>query len=402
MSEQVRKILIVEDRPDHARLLTALLEEGFVGTRLKIDHVKTGEEAKTRLEKKDAYDVCLLDYRLADEIDGLAVLRAIRAKRIGTPVVLLTALGDEAVAVEAMKLGAQDYLRKEALSAELLRSTIHYSMGIREEEVLRQDAQSSLQEAKTELEQRLGELDVTNEELVVLTRQKDDFVQSISHELRTPLTSIMLYHNLLASEPAQTHKYLATLRRETDRLHLIIEDLLNLAREAHAPTMPKRTTFNINFLVLLYVADRALLAEERGLQLTVKEDASSPRLTADRAQVERALGILVINALNYTPRGGEVTVNTHSQKRKGKQWVGISVSDTGPGISQDEQSQVFERFYRGKAALSSGVPGAGLGLSIAKEIVERHRGEINVESEGKPGEGATFTIWLPADSPDDD
>lgn len=77
-------------------------------------------------------------------------------------------------------------------------------------------------------------------------------------------------------------------------------------------------------------------------------------------------------------------------------WTGLRVSDTGPGIEPDEQSRLFERFFRGKSGRESGVPGTGLGLAIVKEIVDRHSGRIEIESEGVPGKGTAFTVWLPA------
>jgi signal transduction histidine kinase len=111
--------------------------------------------------------------------------------------------------------------------------------------------------------------------------------------------------------------------------------------------------------------------------------------------LERVLSVLLTNAINYTPAGGRIEVHTHVRCTSEKHWAGFSVSDTGLGISPDEQSHLFERFYRGKAARESGAPGTGLGLATAQEIVERHEGRLEVESEGVPGEGATFTVWLP-------
>jgi signal transduction histidine kinase len=109
------------------------------------------------------------------------------------------------------------------------------------------------------------------------------------------------------------------------------------------------------------------------------------------------LSILLTNALTYTPEGGRVVVTTQLRRREGKRWAGFSVGDTGPGIPLDEQSRVFERFVRGKVGRESGVPGTGLGLALAQEIVQRHRGQIELVSEGAPGKGATFTVWLPAE-----
>jgi signal transduction histidine kinase len=108
------------------------------------------------------------------------------------------------------------------------------------------------------------------------------------------------------------------------------------------------------------------------------------------------LSSLVTNSLDYTPAGGCVSIGTALRQRAGQRWVVISVSDTGPGMPSEERGQVFTRFFRGKAALDSGMPGAGLGLSIAKEIIDRHQGMIEI-CDTDQGVGITFCIWLPVD-----
>jgi signal transduction histidine kinase len=108
------------------------------------------------------------------------------------------------------------------------------------------------------------------------------------------------------------------------------------------------------------------------------------------------LSILLTNALNYTPEGGLVTVCTRTRQDNGQVWVGVSVKDTGRGIPEAEQKQLFTRFFRGSAAHDAEVAGTGLGLSISKEIVQRHQGDIEVSSRGVPGLGSQFDIWLPA------
>jgi signal transduction histidine kinase len=116
---------------------------------------------------------------------------------------------------------------------------------------------------------------------------------------------------------------------------------------------------------------------------------------ADRGLIGLALSVLLTNAVNYTPPGGQVTVSTHMiTDAEGRQWGALGVRDTGSGIPLEEQPRLFTRFFRGKAAQESGVPGTGLGLSIAKAIVERHQGQVEIESKGIPGEGTLFRILL--------
>jgi signal transduction histidine kinase len=101
---------------------------------------------------------------------------------------------------------------------------------------------------------------------------------------------------------------------------------------------------------------------------------------------------LLTNAIHYTPTGGTVTLRTGTAEAEGRRWVTVSVSDTGAGISEEERTHLFERFYRGQAGRSSGAPGTGLGLAICKEIIDRYEGRITLKSQ--VGQGSVFTVWL--------
>jgi signal transduction histidine kinase len=116
---------------------------------------------------------------------------------------------------------------------------------------------------------------------------------------------------------------------------------------------------------------------------------------ADAGLLEQVLSILLTNAINYTPEGGKVVVQTVYAADDGTPRAGLAVCDDGYGIPLEEQPRLFERFFRGQIARETGAPGTGLGLAIAKEIVERHGGELCMQSTGVPGEGAVFTMWLP-------
>jgi signal transduction histidine kinase len=114
--------------------------------------------------------------------------------------------------------------------------------------------------------------------------------------------------------------------------------------------------------------------------------------------LRQVMSHLLDNALEYTPAGGQVVVFAEEQRgEEGQEWITLAVQDTGPGLSAEELPRLFDRFYRGEAAANSALPGAGLGLAIAREIVDRLGGRITVAS--RPGEGATFTVFLRPASP---
>lgn len=263
----------------------------------------------------------------------------------------------------------------------------------------RKRAEKEVRKLNKELEQRVAartsELQAANERLTALSRLKDEFLANVSHELRTPITSIMLYHSMIESHPENAGQYVKTLKRETNRLAHLIEDLLYLSRLDQGRTPFNPTSLDINRLAAEYVADRSPMAAERKLILALEENVSLPPALADEKMASQLLSILLTNALNYTPPGGRVTIRTLAVIDDEKNWTGFSVSDTGPGITIEDQRRLFERFFRGKAGRDSTTPGTGLGLAIAKEIVHRHGGRIEVQSAGIPGQGTTFFIWLP-------
>jgi signal transduction histidine kinase/FixJ family two-component response regulator len=243
--------------------------------------------------------------------------------------------------------------------------------------------------------QRTAELEVALARAQDADRVKSEFVSNVSHELRTPLASIKLFLGLLdRGQPEKHPVYLDTLRRETDRLQNLIETLLDISRLDLGKTEAQVRPTDLNHLVETLAADREALAADRGLSLDVALTEPLPLVQADPKLIEQVLTNLLTNAVNYTPAGGKVCLCTGTDNRDGGPGVTISVSDTGPGIPEQERPHLFERFYRGSAGQSSKAPGTGLGLAICKEIMMLHKGHIMLQS-GAANSGATFTIWLP-------
>lgn len=243
------------------------------------------------------------------------------------------------------------------------------------------------------LEQRVAErtqaLAQANQRLQELDRLKTKFVSDVSHELRTPITNLKLYLDLLEQgDPTRRPRYLAALKEQTNWLAQLIEDILNLARLEIDGHSTHFVPVDLNTLVKSIVAAHHPLAQSAGLILHFDPSPGLPPILGRPNQLAQVVTNLVANAISYTP-SGQVTVATFAKGQR----VCLQVQDTGLGIHPEDRPYLFERFYRGRRVSQLNIRGTGLGLGIVKEIVDRHQGEIEVESELDVG--STFRIWLP-------
>jgi signal transduction histidine kinase len=229
-----------------------------------------------------------------------------------------------------------------------------------------------------------------------LERLRDAFVASVSHELRTPLTSMTGFLELLADEenglgPAG-RRYVEVIRRSNTRLQRAVEDLLLLAEiEAERLELRSEPT-DLAELAKATVEAARPAAAESGIELLLDVKASLP-FEGDAGRLRQVLDNLVSNALKFTPDGGSVVVSA----RNGEGPLRVEVADTGIGIPQDELGQLFSRFYRASTATRRAIPGTGVGLVIARAIVEAHAGSISLES--TEGAGTRVLVTLPAAQP---
>jgi signal transduction histidine kinase len=222
-----------------------------------------------------------------------------------------------------------------------------------------------------------------------LDRMRDAFVATVSHELRTPLTSISGFLEMMEDEEhelgATGRQYLDVIRRATDRLHALVEDLLLVAQiEA------RRIELELAPVDLVELASRAVqsaqpAAAEKRIALDLVSD-HPPAVLGDVTRLSQVLDNLVSNAVKFTPDGGRVTITVEPHR--------LVVADTGIGVAADEQKQVFSRFFRASTATQRAIPGTGLGLAICHALVEQHGGSIEFLSE--EGAGTRVVVSLPS------
>lgn len=219
-----------------------------------------------------------------------------------------------------------------------------------------------------------------------------DFVANVSHEIRTPLTVLAGFVETLASlplSPGERQRVLTLMAQQTDRMQALVSDLLTLARLEGSPRPAPDRWHDVRSLLLRAQADgQALSAGQHTLSVHGGDDAE---IAGSRTELLSAVGNLVNNAVRYTPAGGRIDIHFHWRTAAGAE---IEVSDTGAGIAREHLPRITERFYRVDSSRSRETGGTGLGLSIVKHVVQRHGGDIDVDSE--PGRGSRFRLIFPA------
>lgn len=232
--------------------------------------------------------------------------------------------------------------------------------------------------------------DITEE--LELEQVKTDFFSTISHELKTPLTSIIGYLDLILEgdtgdiNPEQT-EFISISLKQAEKLLVMISDILEIQKMETKDIPLKAELFDLVKMTEELLKIQAPLLREKGLEMVFDHPETAPYL-GDRAKLDKIIGNLISNAVKYTRRGRvTVTISENEQAYL------FSVADTGVGLSEEEQQKVFERFYRTDNSLTRDTGGTGLGLYIAKTMLEKMGGEISLISE--PNKGSKFTVKLP-------
>jgi two-component system, NarL family, sensor histidine kinase BarA len=259
--------------------------------------------------------------------------------------------------------------------------------------------QSELRNVNDELDTRLDELAHANMRLYEMNRLKSDFLATVSHELRTPLNSILGFSDVLSGINALDDKqlrYVANIQRSGRMLLEMINDILDLAKVESGKMEVRLSEFKINALVAAQCDMARPLAEKKNIDLNCEASASLPPLRQDQAKVQQIINNLLSNAIKFTPEGGRIVV---AAERDELGELRLKATDTGIGISPDEQQLVFEKFRQASSAVPDGdamtreYSGTGLGLSIVRELCRLLGGDVTLESE--LGKGSTFTVRLP-------
>jgi len=365
-------ILLVEDNPGDARLTQELLRETNTIT-FETVHVVSLDAALKALDQRD-FDIVLLDLSLGDA-SGIDIVKRMREHCPTVPLIVLSGLEDETTAMLALQEGAQDYLVKGQGDGHLIGRAIRYA-------VERKRVESQLVEAKNSAESA--------------SRAKSEFLANMSHELRTPLNAIIGFSEILKQEPlgplghASYREYVRDVHESGVHLLKIINDILDLSKIEVGKLSLNEMPIDLRDAVescIRIVRERAATA---GLDLTADLSAQLPILNADERMVKQVLLNLLSNAIKFTPAGGTVRVSAGINADCG---MFIRIADSGIGIAPADIEMALQPFVQIDSTLQRKYQGTGLGLPLARSMVEMHGGRFIIES--TVGAGTTITVHFP-------
>jgi len=381
MPSESAKILVIEDESLVRQSYDDMLN--FFG--YEVESVPNGREGMSRITKKD-YDIVVTDLNMP-EMNGLDVLKYIKKKKPYIEVIVITGYATLENAIEAMKVGAYDYFAK-PIDIEhvriVLSKCVKQIQSRRENEELRSLTQS----------------------LKELNELKDKFITITNHELRTPVTVLKGYIELIDyfladNRNKEINEALEIVNETMQELVGIVEQMHDISSFDYGKKNLVESDFNIDSILQLISKEMKILFERRKIEFTTNFQSEGIIIKGDDGKIKRSLRELLQNALKFTPEGGAVSLESFLTKEKKK--IFIKVRDNGVGIPNDKLELIFEPFYEvqnvinhmtSKTEFMGG--GIGLGLTLAREVIESHRGELLVESEEK--KWSIFTAVLPYDS----
>jgi signal transduction histidine kinase len=360
------KVLLIEDDEDDYVLIQDVIEEIENG-HFELDWVSTYQEGLEKITQVE-YDVCLLDYRLGAR-NGIGFLMETKSYQLQVPIIILTGQRKYGVDLEAMKSGAADYLVKDQINPDLLERVIRYSVN-------RAKTTAALQQVQSELEDRVKERTAALEAAYASLKKSSEkfklFAYSIIHDLKNPAISVYGLTKRLTDvhEDHLTPK----MKQYCANIMLGAEQILSLVENINLLIATEESILKFEILDFSRILEDIMVEFKNPIRvrgISFRAPVSVPSIKADRLSMMRCLRNLIDNALKY---GGDELTKIEMDLKETEQHFIISLKDDGVGMNKEDTETIFDPFYR--SITSKGTEGTGLGLTIVKEIAEKHKGKV--------------------------
>jgi signal transduction histidine kinase len=381
------RVLLVEDNEGDARLTQELLSE--VGDKqFTLDFVTRLSSALRRLIK-DPFDAVLLDLSLVDT-HGLDTLRQVQSAFPTIPIVVLSGINNESLAIETLQHGAQDYLIKGQGGGDVLARAIRYA-------IERKQTELQLNQFIRDLEHSNRELAQSRDQALEAVRLKSECLANTSHEIRTPINGVIgMTHLLLDSNlTSNQREYAETIKKSGESSLAIIHDILDVSLIEANQLVFDEIDFDLRVVVEDVIDILTVQACRKDVELVGLVSASVPTVfRGDPRHVRQILTNLAGNAVQYTDRGEvaiQVTLVTQTEEYA---CVRFDVTDTGIGLTLQQHSSLLRAFSQTEGSITRKYGGKGLGIAISQRLVNKMHGQIGVESTVGKGSRFWFTVQL--------
>ena len=391
MKDKAIRVLLIDDDADDAFLAQHALSQ-CIETNYSIQHVTCLAKAAEQL-RAAPFDVVLLDLGLPGSSGKETLTRFSSMCPRQVPIIVLTGLDDQEAALDLVNDGAQDYIVKDEVTSESLSRSIRYALQ-------RQQNVTKITELLAEVQQSRELLERKNKKLAKLYDQAHEFVDNVSHEFRTPLTVIKEYvsiirDGLVGEVNVEQQRMLHVVEDRADDLNIMVDDMLDVSKLEAGMLGAWRKNNHVEEILDHVRASLERKAAVRNVTLQWSIDDDLPQVYCDDEKVGRVLTNLAINAIKFCGDPGVVRVAAYADERAGN--IVFSISDNGPGIDEDSLASIFHRFKQLTVDARGSTKGFGLGLNIAKALVDLNFGQLNVESQ--LGKGSTFSFTVPVADP---